>query len=369
LRKPEHIFKMFSRNSLRNLKHKAKKSMMIRIGRTESRPEDPGFRDLLVKIERMKNALKDTYNTMRYVVLSGKPHNKNIEKMCGAGIKGEDLFIKEGLFLREIEDGLSPALGRIIGKDIEKLNALIVEYKSAKLKFDTSVFKTMKSIRKQGMAVAEENDDEVMEANENLPPLKQALVVSKRKVIWQRDVVLKNLSTKVGKKLDELKEVSDTQHHQLYCQYLKNRLDEAYQSCANGNAIKTLMRSQTFTQPSKRSETVTSRGLFPRAKTVAYSEHKTSERLVAEKRGRSSSPDVLMIWNENEDEVKYDENQPIETYTVPDDGVDHSFQDGTIPAPPTRKPPQLEDEMLCQMNKTQSNGSNIHIDKSGSAHR
>jgi len=363
----QHIFKMLSRSSLRNLKHKAKKSLMIRIGRTESRPEDPGFKALLGKIDKMKNALKDTYNTTRYVVVSGKQHNQNIAKLCGAGLKGEDLFNKEAMFLREMEEGLSPALGRIVSKDIEKLNALIVEYKSAKLKFDTTIFNTVKSIKKQEMAVAVENEDEIMNANENLPPLRQAWIVSKRRVIWQRDVVLKNLSIKVGKKLDELTKASDTQHHQLYCQYLKKRLDDTYKICANGNTMNMLMRSQTFTQPPKKSVPAASRRMISRSKTATWSGHKTSERLAVNKRGKSS--DDLMLEDENEDDVKYGENQPIETYTLPNDAVDHSRRDqSSFPAPPPTKPPQVEDEMVRQMNITESH-ANFHNNRSGSVQR
>lgn len=229
---------------------------MKRIGRTESTPEDPGFKDLLDGIDKVKSELKDIYISARYVVISGKQYNSNIEKFFGAGLQGEDLFIKESTFLRVMEERLCPALGSIINKELERLSESIVEYKSAKLKFDSAHFRTLKDINKanKGTPVTiDNNSEEIMEANPDLPELKKAYMVSKQNVLRRRDVFQFNLNAKINKKLDMLREASDSEHHQLYCKHFKERLLKTSKTCDGEFPLGRLKRRGTFSYGQKQS--------------------------------------------------------------------------------------------------------------------
>jgi len=235
---------MFSRASFRNLKHMAKKGIMKRVGLTESTPEDPRFKALLVALDRAKRELKGIYNTTRDVVISGKMYNKNLEKFCGPGLKGENLYNKETEFLRVIEERLYPTLGRIITKHVDRLSMMIIEYKTAKLKFDSTQFQTVKDIQKQGSDVAVENPELIMQSNPDLVALKEAYIVSKDKVREQRDVIVSQLQNNVRRRLTELTEASDTHHHRMYCRYFKERLTKMVEMFGDG-ALRA--RSATFT--------------------------------------------------------------------------------------------------------------------------
>lgn len=225
---------MFTRSSFRNLKHKAKKSVMLKIGKTESSQEDPAFKKLLVKIDLVKSELRNMQKISRSVIVTGEQYNDNLEKFCGVGLKGENLFNNEAVFLQVLEESVCPALSTIINKDLEQLSDLIVEYKTAKLKYDAAHFKAVKDIKKKKVDVSAENVDEVMEVDTNLPDLKDLYIESKRKVIRERDAFLDRLNTITAKSLKELRESSDSQHHQLYCQYFKDKLMKMSQICADG---------------------------------------------------------------------------------------------------------------------------------------
>jgi len=226
---------MFSRSSIRHLKHKAKKSVLIRIGKTESSQEDPVFKDLMFNVSLVRSELKNMHNSSRLVVVTGRRYINSLAKFCGDRLRGEDLYNKEAVFLRLLEERVCPAIGSLLNKDLAKMSELIVEYKSAKLKFDTAYFKTQKDIEKK-TGVPAENDDEVMQVNENLQALKDSYVMSKERVTEQRDVLLSNLDTKLGTTVDELSEASDTQQHQLYCQYIKGKISKTAKMCIEGSS-------------------------------------------------------------------------------------------------------------------------------------
>jgi len=224
---------MISRASLRNLKHRAKKSVLIKIGRTSSSQEDPAFKELLANVKLVRSELKNMHQSARLVVVTGRQHNDSLEKLCGAGLKGEDMFNKEDVFLRVLEDRVCLALNNIISKDLETLGESIVEYKTAKLKFDTAYFKAQKNMKKTDSEFVE-NFDEIMQSNTELLPLKENYDASKDKVISQRDVLLSHLNKRVTKSLEELSEASDMQHHQMYSQYIREKLMTISKICTEG---------------------------------------------------------------------------------------------------------------------------------------
>jgi len=264
---------------------------MKRIGRTESTPEDPGFKDLLDNVDKVKSELKDIYTTARYVVIWGKQYNSNIEKFFGAGLKGEDLFMKEGSFLRVMEERLCPALGSIISKELERLIESIVEYKTAKLKFDSTHFKTLKDIKSKGATT--ENPDEVMQANADLPVLDEAYFASKQNVLKQRDIFQFNLNAKINKRLDMLREASDSEHHQLYCKHFKARLVRISKICDDGFRLGKLKRRATFSHVQKRSNPML------RAKSVSVVTGRPMER---------KSDDELLVVDEKVEVVQFKES-------------------------------------------------------------
>jgi len=240
---------MFSRASFRNLKHKTKKSVMLKIGQTESQPEDPDFKHLLNTLDEAKKELKEIYNAARNVATSGKKFNENLEKFCGFGLRSEDVFSKDTEFLGTLEERVCTALGRIVNKDIKDLNEAVVQYKSAKLRFDAIHFKTVKAMRKEGKSVTVEHANEVMASNKELPALNEAYLDAKSKVRAQRDLIVNHLQSKVGSRLDELGEVSKAEHHQLYCKYFQERLLKTIDVCNEKPAaeeVAKLARSNTF---------------------------------------------------------------------------------------------------------------------------
>jgi len=225
------MFNQFNRVSLRNLKHKTKKGMMKRIGMTESRPEEPEFKDLLANLNKFKTELREIYNTSRNVAVSGKQFHKELERFCGLGLRTEQAFFKEEEFINCLREQVCSALSKVAVDDMNTLDDYIVRYKTAKLGFDATYFKTVKRIRKHGGSDASESEENVMKNNTDLPALQQAYVGSKEVVQSQREVIISNLKKKVGERLLELREVSPAQHHQLCCQYFAQRLIQALEIC------------------------------------------------------------------------------------------------------------------------------------------
>jgi len=224
---------MFSRSSIRHLKHKAKKSVLLRIGKTESSQEDPAFKDLIANVDLVRIHLKDMHNSSRLAVVTGRQYIDSLAKFCGDRLRGEDLYNKEAVFLRLLEDRVCPAIGSLLNKDLEKMRELIVEYKTAKLKLDRANFKTQKEVEKMGDST--ENDDEMKQVNEDLQALKDSYIASKVRVTEQRDALLSHLDTKLGATVEELKEASDTEQHQLYCQYIKEKISKTAKMCIEGS--------------------------------------------------------------------------------------------------------------------------------------
>jgi len=222
---------------------------MLKIKQTESQPEEPDFKHLLSTLDEAKKELKEIYNAARNVATSGKKFNENLEKFCGFGLRSEDVYSKNTEFLGTLEERVCTALGRIVNKNVKDLNEAIVQYKTAKLKFDAIHFKTVKAMRKGGKAVTVEQAHEVMEANADLPALNEAYMDAKARVRAQRDLIISHLQTKVASRLDELCEISTAEHHQLYCKYFQERLQKTVDVCSEepvAEEVAKLARSNTF---------------------------------------------------------------------------------------------------------------------------
>eukprot|EP00495_Collosphaeridae_sp_1-RS-2012_P008489 TRINITY_DN8451_c0_g1_i1.p1 TRINITY_DN8451_c0_g1~~TRINITY_DN8451_c0_g1_i1.p1 ORF type:complete len:109 (-),score=30.43 TRINITY_DN8451_c0_g1_i1:83-409(-) len=84
----------FSRSSLKKLRHKTWKGTLLRIGMTESQPEDPEFKLLLTTVDEIKPKLREMYKLSCAVAAAGKVFNNDLEKMCGMGFS-EEVFKKE----------------------------------------------------------------------------------------------------------------------------------------------------------------------------------------------------------------------------------------------------------------------------------
>jgi len=240
---------IFSRAFIRNLKHKTKKGIMLKIGKTESQPEDINFKHFLSTLDEVKKQLREIYSNSCSVAVSGKRFNEKLEKICGFGIRSEEVFTKETEFLNTLEDRVCSALGRIVNKDINTLDEMIVQYKTAKLNFDSLHFKTVQEMRKRGITVTVEKADDVMQFNPDLPSLNAAYLMAKQNVRSQCDIILAHIQTKVYGRLEELREVSNAQHHQVYCRYFKERLAKTVELCneeITNEDASTLKRTNTF---------------------------------------------------------------------------------------------------------------------------
>jgi len=275
---------MFSRSSIRHLKHKAKKSVLIKFGKTESSQEDPAFKELMANVNLVRSELKDMHNSSRLVVVTGKQYFNSLARFCGDRLRGEDLYNKEAVFLRLLEDRVGPAISSLLSKDLEKMRELIVEYKTAKLKFDTAYFKNQKDIEKK-KGLSEENDEEVVQVNEDLQALRDLYVTSKESVTEQRDVLLSNLDTKLGATVEELSEASDTQQHQLYCQYIKEKISKIAKICIEGSS------ANPFKGRSK-------------SKSMITVQSPLMEQGAGEKRHRSFSEDIRRVDDEKKSSVE-----------------------------------------------------------------
>lgn len=300
---------MFSRTAFRNLKHrtkkgmhKTKKGMMLRIRKTESRPEDPAFKHFLATLYEIKVEIRDIYDKSRKVAAAGKKHHENLEKLGGLGLSSEDVFRKETEFLNKLEDLVCAALGRIV-KDINKLNDLILRYKVSKFKFEAVRFKIVKQMRKKGINVSVWNSDKVMNTSSDLQTLHKAYIASKWKLRWWRDVILSKLKCTIGPRITELKEVSAAEHHVLYCYYFKKRLVKTLEFCSDEivspDACK-YVRSATFS-------------------------HRSKERNIAGNLVRSFTAGIgLGLEDEKDTELETNDNCPIEPRSSWEDGDDES---------------------------------------------
>jgi len=235
-------------SKFKKLKHKTKKSFMLKIGQTESQKEDEDFLHLLSTLSEAKVLLKAIHNASRAVASSGRKFNEDLEKLLGFGLRSEDVFNKDAEFLGTLEERVCTALGRIVNRDINQLNDAIVHYKKAKLKFDALHHKTVKKMRKGGQTVKVENADEVMNADPELWDLNEKYLESKVQVRSKRDVIIAHLKTDVAGRLEELQGVSDAEHHQLYCQKFDERLKKTIEiiSEESNEEVSKLVRGNTF---------------------------------------------------------------------------------------------------------------------------
>jgi len=229
---------------------------------TESQPEDPEFKHLLSTIDEIKPKLREMYKASCNVVAAGKEFNNDLEKLCGLGFRSEEVFTKETEFLSNFELQVCTALRRIVKTDIITLDELIVKYKAAKLRFDSLHFKTVKKMRKNGIIVTVKEADDVMKAHSDLPTFHKAYLTAKLEVSSQRDVILTTLKTMAESRLDELQEISEAPHHQLYSEYFKARFANIAEICAaeaSKEEISLLVRGNTFSNHRSRPSATLSR--------------------------------------------------------------------------------------------------------------
>jgi len=233
---------MFTKTSYKAFKHKAKKGMMKRVGRVESRPEDPSFKAVLAALDQLKAELKDFHFKAHGAARAGKNYNSSLEHFCGSGIKGEGLFNKENLFVNAMSEHFGPSLDQFITVEIPKLEELVVAYKTAKLNFDSTYFLTVKDMKKKEVAGGDVLE-EVIKNNANLPVLQQEYVDSKKEIINQRNTIISELENDVTNALLEVQQSSDAQHHQLYVMYLQKRLARTIAIC-DGKEVANLPDSE-----------------------------------------------------------------------------------------------------------------------------
>lgn len=226
---------MFSKTSFKAFKHKAKKGMMQKIGKLESRPEDPNFIAILSSMEKLKNELKEIQFQVYEAARAGKHFNNTLEHLCGSGIKGEALFNKEDLFVCGLQERVGPTLDHLVMNDIPKMEELVVSYDMAKLNFDSAFFITGKDMRKKEIVGAEVHD-EVMKNNANLPALEQCYLDAKKDIINQQNFIKGRMENEVLSALIEVHESSDAKHHHLYIDCMKKRIAIAIAIC-EGTAV------------------------------------------------------------------------------------------------------------------------------------
>jgi hypothetical protein len=234
---------MFSKTSMKALKHKAKKGMMKRIGKVESRPEDPKFKDILAAMEKFKLEIKDFQFHANGAAQAGKSYNSSIEHFCGPGIKGEGLFNKEDLFVSAVQERFGPALDNLVITEIPKYDELVVAYKTAKLNFDSIYFQTVKEMRKKEIN-GSDNHEEVMKNNISLAGLQQSYFDSKKDILNQQDIFKGRLENEVSSALSEVHEASDAEHHQLYVDFMKKRIARTAAICGGTAVIGHIETSQ-----------------------------------------------------------------------------------------------------------------------------
>jgi len=221
---------MFSKTSFKAFKHKAKKGMMEKIGKLESRPEDPNFMAILSSMETLKHEVKEIQFQVYEAARAGKHFNNSLEHLCGAGIKGEALFNKEDVFVSGLQERFGPTLDQLVMNDVPKMDELVVSYNMAKLNFDSAFFATVKDMRKKEIGGADVFDT-VMQNNANLPALQTCYLDAKKEIINQKNFIKGRLENEVLSALIEVHESSDAKHHHLYIDYMKKRIALAVSVC------------------------------------------------------------------------------------------------------------------------------------------
>jgi len=227
---------MFSKTSFKAFKHKAKKGMMEKIGKLESRPEDPNFMAILSSMETLKHEVKEIQFQVYEAARAGKHFNNSLEHLCGAGIKGEALFNKEDVFVSGLQERFGPTLDQLVMNDVPKMDELVVSYNMAKLNFDSAFFATVKDMRKKEIGGADVFDT-VMQNNANLPALQTCYLDAKKEIINQKNFIKGRLENEVLSALIEVHESSDAKHHHLYIDYMKKRIALAVSICEKNGQL------------------------------------------------------------------------------------------------------------------------------------
>lgn len=221
----------------KNLRHKAKKGMMKKLGSTRSTKEDPVFTAVLFSIEKLNKEVTDMKQKATDVAAKGKAMNVALEHFCGSSVMGEDLFIKQCQFIHALNDCLCHELDKIVTEDIPKMEEIILEYKGCKLSYDTSRFKTEKDMEKKGISVTgkeEKKREEIHQHSTVLPGLWEEYQTSKKQVLDHRLVMQGRLENDIIKALRDVDDASGAPHHKLYIEYFRKRVITTSTLCNSG---------------------------------------------------------------------------------------------------------------------------------------
>jgi len=208
---------------------------MKRIGKVESSTEDPNFKAILSAMEKLKLELKEFQFHTNAAAQAGKTYTAAIEHFCGSSVKGEKLYNKEDSFVRAIQERFAPTLDHLVTIEIPKMEELVVAYKTAKLKFDSTYSQTVKDMRKKEIAGSDKHE-EVMKFNDRLPVLQKGYFDSKKEIINQQNVLKGRLENEVSSALLEVLAASDAEHHQLYVDFMERRIVRTAAIC-KGTAV------------------------------------------------------------------------------------------------------------------------------------
>jgi len=224
---------MWSSTSYRSFKHKAKKGVLQTIGMTEERQEDSVFQAVLFSVVQFKTQIKDIHFKVHGLANAGIEYNNALEYLCGSGLKGEQLFNKEQKFVNCLKECLSKVLSAILDRDIPVMDELMLVYEAAKLEYDKTYFQTVKEMKKKDVPGAD-NEDDVVKYNEHAAETRKTWLTSKKAVVDHRNVLKGRLDNEVVKALEEVSDVSDADHHRLYCEYFKERILITSAMCTSG---------------------------------------------------------------------------------------------------------------------------------------
>jgi len=334
---------MFSKTSYKQFRHKAKKGMMKRIGKVESRPEDPNFKAILSAMVKLKLELKEFQFQTNAAAQAGKTYNNSVENFCGSGIKGEALYNKEDLFISTLQECFAPTLDNLVTIEIPKMEELVVAYKTAKLKFDSSYFQTVKDMRKKEIG-GSDVFEEVMKNNANLTSYQQSYFDSKREIINQQNVLKGRLENEVSNALSEVQRASNAEHHQLYIDFMMKRVSKTASIC-NGTAVieQTVNKQRQLEQ--KGDDDGIERGEDDEKVNIA--EAVVEEEAVVIEEVNSSN----LAVNSAEAPSAEVEKGSIEENKQPDFAVEKDIPDleddeEDVPQPPSRKAPEVPQEQI-----------------------
>jgi len=336
---------MFSKTSYKAFRHKAKKGMMKRIGKVESRPEDANFKAILSAMVKLKLELKEFQFQTNAAAQAGKTYNNSVENFCGTGIKGEELYNKEDLFISTLHECFAPTLDNLVTIEIPKMEELVVAYKTAKLKFDSTYFQTVKDMRKKEIG-GSDVFEEVMKNNPNLTSYQQSYFDSKREIINQQNVLKGRLENEVSNALSEVQRASNADHHQLYIDFMMKRVSKTASIC-NGTAVIGQTVSNEKQQEEKGEDDDLERGDDGVNEKVDIAGVVVEEEAVVIEEVNSSN----LAVNSGEAPSVEEEKGSTEENKQPDFALDKDIPDleedeEDVPQPPSRKAPEVPQEEI-----------------------